>query len=189
MIYPIVAYGDPVLRRRAVDLKHGTDVRELTTAMFATMDQAGGVGLAAPQIGKSIRLFVVDLSHFVEGIVLRSKHRKVYINPALEYLDSTDLLQYHEEGCLSIPDIRLDVPRIKRLVISYFDVNWKRQEEELIDMPARVIQHEYDHLDGKLHIDYAAPLKRQLLKGKLADISQGKVTVSYEMRFPGSRKR
>lgn len=184
MIYPIVAYGDSVLRKRAVSLEQGTDVKHLAAAMLATMDQAGGVGLAAPQIGKAMRLFVVDLNHFMEGAVQNNKHRKVYINPTLQ-LDSTDMLQYHEEGCLSIPDISVEVPRAKRLVVTYFDTNWERQEEELVDMPARVIQHEYDHLNGKLHIDYASPFKRRLLKGKLTDISQGKVAVAYKMRFPG----
>ncbi|MEM7055728.1 MAG: peptide deformylase [Bacteroidota bacterium] len=184
MTYPIVAYGDPVLRKRAVNIEQGTDVKHLAAAMLATMAQARGVGLAAPQIGKAISLFVVDLSPFMEAKLQSSKYRKVYINPTLQ-LDSAGILQYHEEGCLSIPDISVEVPRAKRLVVTYFDTNWQRQEEELTDMPARVIQHEYDHLNGKLHIDYASPLKRRLLKGKLADISQGKVAVAYKMRFPG----
>ncbi len=185
MIYPIVAYGDPVLRKKATSLEEGTPVKELVEAMFTTMEQASGVGLAAPQIGKSIRLFVVDLAPYLGNKAVRDhSYRRVYINPILQ-LDQTEELQYHEEGCLSIPDIRVNVPRTRRLIVDYFDINWERQQEELVDMAARVIQHEYDHLEGKLHIDYASPLKRRLLSRKLADISRGKITTDYAMRFPG----
>lgn len=183
MIYPIVAYGDRVLRKRATDLAPGTDVKSLVAAMFTTMEQARGVGLAAPQIAKSLRLFVVDLSPMMEAAVQRESCRKVYINPTLQ-LGGTTMLEYQEESCLSIPTIRIKVPRPQRIAITYFDLHWEQQEEVLTDMLARVVQHEYDHLEGKLHIDYASSLKRRLLRSKLTDISQGKVAVSYPMRFP-----
>lgn len=182
MIYPIVAYGDPVLRQQAAKIAPHTDVTALVAAMFATMDQAGGVGLAAPQIGQSIRLFVVDYNPFVAEGAQSSQHRKVYINPALD-LDYTEELQYYDEGCLSIPGVLVQVPRPKRLVVRFYDSNWKQQQEELVDMPARVIQHEYDHLNGKLHIDYASPLKLRLLQGKLTDIRKGAMTARYPMQF------
>ncbi|MEM7383232.1 MAG: peptide deformylase [Bacteroidota bacterium] len=183
MIYPIVAYGDRVLRKRAKNLVPGTDVQALVAAMFATMEQAKGVGLAAPQIGKSLRLFVVDLSPFREATTQSESCSKVYINPSLQ-LDGKTRSQYQAEGCLSIPTIRINVPRAHRVVVTYFDTHWRQQKEVLADMLARVVQHEYDHLEGKLHIDYASRSERHLLQGKLADISQGKIAVTYPMRFP-----
>ena len=183
MTYPIVAYGDRVLREKAKSLAPGTDVKALVAAMLATMDQAGGVGLAAPQIGKSLRLFVVDCSPFMEPTVPREQCRKVYINPTLQLAD-TAMPQYHDEGCLSIPGVLVKVPRAPKLAVTYFDAHWKQQEEVLTDMSARVVQHEYDHLEGKLHIDYMSKPERQLLQDTLSDISQGKVSVSYPMRFP-----
>ena len=183
MTYPIVAYGNRVLREQAKNLTPDTDVTELVAAMFATMDQAGGVGLAAPQIGKSIRLFVVNFSPFMEPTVQPEQCRKVYINPTLQLTD-TATPQHYDEGCLSIPGVLVNVPRAPKLVVTYFDAHWEQQEEVLTDMPARVVQHEYDHLEGKLHIDYMSKPERQLLQDTLADISQGKVSVSYPMRFP-----
>jgi peptide deformylase len=186
MIYPIVAYGDPVLRRKAANIEHGTDVQNLVAGMFATMDQADGSGLAAPQIGESIRLFVADVGLSVKGSKKTDKHRQVYINPILR-LDSTEVLDYQEEGCLSIPDVMISVPRRKQLIVDYFDINWQPKQEAVEGFLARVVQHEYDHLEGKLHIDYAGPLKRRLLNRKLNDISQGKITVHYSMRFHNNK--
>ena len=183
MIYSIVAYGDHVLREQAKSLAPGTDVTTLVAAMLATMDQAGGVGLAAPQIGKSLRLFVVDCSSFMGPTVPREQCRKVYINPTLQLADTT-MPQYHDEGCLSIPGVLVNVPRAPKLVVTYFDAHWQQQEEVLTDMSARVVQHEYDHLEGKLHIDYISKSQMDSLQDTLSDISQGKVSVSYPMRFP-----
>lgn len=190
MTYPIVAYGDRVLRKKAKNLAPGTDVKALVAAMFVTMEQAGGVGLAAPQIGKSLRLFVVNFSSFMEPTVqheskgqLLRQCRKVYINPTLQLAD-TAMPQYHNEGCLSIPTILVKVPRAPQIVVTYFDAHWEQQEEVLTDMLARVVQHEYDHLEGKLHIDYVSKPEVDLLQDPLADISQGKVSVGYPMRFP-----
>lgn len=183
MIYPIVAYGDPVLRKQAVAIEQGTDVQTLANDMLATMDQAQGVGLAAPQIGQSIRLFAVDFSQHLQAQGSTEEGRKVLINPELK-IDETIPSTTFEEGCLSIPGIPITVPRHEKIVISYFDTAWQRHEEMWTGFPARVMQHEYDHLEGKLHIDYAAPLRKGLLKSKLKQISQGNIKVPYKMRFP-----
>lgn len=183
MIYPIVAYGDPVLRQKAVAIEPGTDLQELANNMLATMDHAAGVGLAAPQIGQSIRLFVVDFSSYLQEQGSTAAGRKILINPEL-HIDETVPPTGFEEGCLSIPGILVDVPRHEKIVISYFDTAWQRHEEEWTGFPARVMQHEYEHLEGKLHIDYAAPLRKKLIQSKLKQISQGKVEAAYKMRFP-----
>jgi peptide deformylase len=156
-------YGDPVLRKKAKDIVKGEmDVKAFAEDMFETMAAAHGIGLAAPQIGKSIRFFVVD------GTVLE------------ETGEEWDF----EEGCLSIPNIREDIWRQERIRIRYFDENWIQHEEEFDDMKARIIQHEYDHIEGKLFIDYLTPLKRKTLKGKLADISKGDVDTEYRILAP-----
>lgn len=183
MILPIVAYGDSILRQKAQSIQKGTEVQELVTAMFNTLDHSGAIGLAAPQVGESIRLFIIDFSSLHKGnksVV----YRRVYINPTL-HIDAQEEIQYSEEGCMSIPDVYVQVPRKRRLVVNFFDSNWEEQQEELLDTAARVVQHEYDHLEGKLHIDYASALKRRLLQRKLNDISQGKIALSYPMRFAG----
>lgn len=182
MIYPIVAYGDPVLRKQAVAIEKGTDVKELAEDMLATMDRAQGVGLAAPQIGKSIRLFVVDFSRHLGEEDSNKTGRKVLLNPVLT-VDETVAPSTYEEGCLSLPDILVEVPRQEKIVIRYFDVEWQLQEEAWTGFPARVMLHEYDHLEGKLHIDYASPLRRKLLKSRLAKISKGNMATSYTMRY------
>jgi peptide deformylase len=181
MIYPIVMYGDPVLRQRAKDIQEGTDLKQLIEDMFETMHGASGIGLAAPQIGKSIRLFIVD------GTVLEDEpsmqdFKKAFINPQI--LDETGEAWEYEEGCLSIPNIREKVARKEKLKIRYFDENWNPKEEIYDGMKARIIQHEYDHIEGKLFVDYLPALKKRLLKGKLADISKGKVETEYRISAP-----
>jgi peptide deformylase len=183
MIYPIIAYGDPVLRQKAKAIETGTDVKQLAEDMLATMDLAEGVGLAAPQIGKSIRLFVVNLSFYLKEEDNNQAHRKVLINPILT-IDEATLPSTYQEGCLSIPNILVEVPRKESITISYFDVNWQLHQEQWTGFPARVMQHEYDHLEGKLHIDYAPPLRKRLFMSKLHAISQGKIEVAYKMLFP-----
>lgn len=189
MILPIIAYGDPVLRRRAKAIEPGSvDVKTLSDNMFETMYAASGVGLAAPQIGQSIRLFVVDgqplnedeKDEDIDQSLIGFK--KVFINP--EIIEDAGEDWGFEEGCLSIPGIRGEVVRPEIIVIRYFDTDWNEHEEEYDGMAARIIQHEYDHLDGKLFTDYLPPLKRQLIKKKLGDITKGKTDAEYRMKFP-----
>ena len=181
MIYPIVMYGDPVLRQRAKDIEQGTDLQQLIEDMFETMHAASGIGLAAPQIGKGIRLFIVDGSALEdeEGM---DNFRKAFVNPQILEEDGTPW--DFEEGCLSIPHIREKVSRKERLKIRYYDENWAQHEEVYDGMKARIIQHEYDHIEGKLFVDYLPALKKRLLKGKLADISKGKVDTEYRIIAP-----
>ncbi len=189
MILPIVAYGDPILRKRAKIIEPGTlDVKALSETMFETMYAASGVGLAAPQIGQSIRLFVVDGEPLNEDEAEEDidktliGFKKVFINPEIieEAGDDWDF----EEGCLSIPGIRGEVRRPEIIVIRYMDTDWNEREEEYEGMAARIIQHEYDHLDGKLFTDYLPTLRRTLIKKKLADITKGKTDAEYKMKFP-----
>jgi len=181
MIYPIVVYGDAVLRKKAADIKVGTDLKQLIEDMYETMHAANGIGLAAPQIGKSVRLFVVDGTILEDEPTLKD-FKKAFINPII--LDETGTEWQFEEGCLSIPNIREDVSRKEKLWIRYYDEAWELKEEEFDGMKARIIQHEYDHIEGKLFIDYLTPLKKRMLKGKLADISKGDVETEYRILAP-----
>jgi peptide deformylase len=182
MIYPIVAYGDPVLKKVAKNIdKNDTsiDLPKLIEDMFETMYEANGVGLAAPQIGLSIRLFVIDADRMEEGL---QNSKKAFINAQM--LDESGQEWPFEEGCLSIPNIREDVKRKPTIRIRYFDENWVEHEEVFEGMMARVIQHEYDHIEGKLFTDYLSGFKKTLLKSKLTNISKGNVKVEYRMKFP-----
>jgi len=181
MIYPIIMYGDPVLRQRASNLEPGTDVHQLIDDMYETMHNASGIGLAAPQIGKSIRLFVVD-GTIIDDEPAMADFKKVFINPVL--IEETGEPWEYEEGCLSIPNIREKVTRKESLTIKYYDADWVLHEENYDGMKARIIQHEYDHIEGKMFVDYLTPLKKRLLKGKLADISKGKVDTEYRIAAP-----
>lgn len=180
MIYPIVVYGDPVLRQKAKDIEEGTDLKPLIQDMFETMYGAQGIGLAAPQIGKSIRLFVVD-GGVIEDDESLKDFKKAFVNPVM--VDELGEDWEYEEGCLSIPNIRENVIRKEKLRIRYFDEDWVIHEEDFEGIKARIIQHEYDHIEGKLFIDYLAPLKKRLLKSKLSDISKGKVETEYRIKF------
>ncbi|HYG02975.1 MAG TPA: peptide deformylase [Chryseosolibacter sp.] len=182
MIYPIVMYGDPVLRQRAKDIEPGTDIQPLIDDMMETMHAANGIGLAAPQIGKSIRLFVVDGTSLDEEPGME-EFKKAFINPTI--LEETGTPWDFEEGCLSIPNIREKISRKENLRIRYYDENWNLKEESYDGMKARIIQHEYDHIEGKLFVDYLPSLKKRLLKGKLSDISKGKVDTEYRISAPG----
>jgi len=181
MIYPIVMYGDPVLRQKAKDIEKGTDLKQLIDDMFETMHGASGIGLAAPQIGKSIRLFIVDGS-VLEDEPGMEDFKKVFVNPQI--MEEVGTPWEFEEGCLSIPNIREKVARKEKLTIKYMDENWVAHKEEYDGMKARIIQHEYDHIEGKLFVDYLPALKKRLLKGKLADISKGKVDTEYRITAP-----
>lgn len=196
MIYPIVAFGDPILRKptRFIE-KDEMDLKKLSADMFETMYSANGVGLAAPQVGLNIRVFVADGTPFSEKDEDDNEDeevdlslvgfKKTFINP--EILEEDGEEWAFEEGCLSIPGIRGDVYRPERLVIRYRDTDWNEFTEEYTGMAARIIQHEYDHLLGKLFVDYLPTLKKQLIKKKLTDISKGKTDADYRMRFPGRR--
>lgn len=188
MIYPIVAYGDPILRKvtRPIE-KDEIDLKTVAANMFETMYDASGVGLAAPQVGMNIRIFVVDGTPMNEGEAEEDKEpglegfKKVFVNP--EILEEDGDEWGFEEGCLSIPGIRGEVFRPERLKIKYRDLDWNEHIEEYEGTAARIIQHEYDHLEGKLFTDYLPTLKKQLLKRKLSDIAKGKVDVDYRMKF------
>ena len=196
MILPIVAYGDPVLKKEAEEIdKNYPELEKLISDMFETRYNAKGVGLAAPQIGKSIRLFVVDGSPFAEleegeefdpraeGI---ENFKKVFINPIIE--EESGEKWAFEEGCLSIPKIRENVYRKEKLVITYFDENWNLHEEAYSGYAARIIQHEYDHIDGILFTDHLSSLKRKLLSKRLNNIATGNFNASYKMKFPEFKK-
>jgi peptide deformylase len=181
MIYPIIMYGDPVLRQKAREIEKGTDVKQLIEDMFETMHNANGIGLAAPQIGRSIRLFVVD------GTILDDEpnmvdFKKAFINPIM--LEENGTPWEYEEGCLSIPNIREKISRLEKVRMRYYDADWNLVEEQYDGLKARVIQHEYDHIEGKMFVDYLTPLRKRLLKGKLADISKGKVDTEYRIMAP-----
>ena len=181
MILPIVAYGDPVLKKKAVDIDANyPGLKDLIANMYETMYKAAGVGLAAPQIGLSIRLFITDGEPFEEEEV--SKFKQVFINP--EIIEEDGKLWSFNEGCLSIPGIREDVVRHENLRIRYMDENFVEKEESYSGLAARIIQHEYDHVEGVLFTDKLSPLRKRLLKKKLTDISKGACDVDYRMKFP-----
>lgn len=181
MIYPIRAYGDPVLRAKCEEIKDfDKELDDLIESMYKTMDASDGVGLAAPQIGKPLRLFMIDSTHFND--YKEKGTRQVFINPQI--IEEKGDEWAFEEGCLSIPDVREDVIRKSSLKIRYQNQKGDMLEEDFDGMNARVIQHEYDHIEGVLFIDHISAFKRQLLKGKLSNISRGKVNVRYRMKFP-----
>ena len=194
MILPIVAYGDPVLRKKCTDIDADyPGLEELISNMWETMYNAAGVGLAAPQIGKPIRLFLVDTSPFAEDEELSEEERlqlkdfkMAFINAHME--TETGKKWAFNEGCLSIPDIREDVSRPDTITLSYLDADFKPHTRTFDGLLARVIQHEYDHIEGILFTDKISSLKRRLLKGKLANISKGKIAVDYKMRFPALKR-
>lgn len=194
MILPIVAYGDPVLRRKCevVDPDH-PELSTLLANMWETMYQAKGVGLAAPQVGLPLRIFMVDTSPFGEDEELEAAEREflgsfkqVFLNA--EMISESGKTWPFNEGCLSIPDIREDVNRLDTITLRYMDENFAPRESSFGGILARVIQHEYDHIEGILFTDKLSSLKKRLLKGKLSNISKGKVDVDYRMRFPLQKK-
>jgi peptide deformylase len=189
MILPIVAYGSPVLKKRCIDISiDHKDLNLLIQNMWETMYAASGVGLAAPQIGLSIRLFVVDASPFsndenlsIEERNNLSNFKEVFINPALTPLTSE--VNTFNEGCLSIPDIREDIVRENEILIEYLDENFNKKKLKLNGLRARVVQHEYDHIEGILFTDKLSSFKKRLIKTKLNNISNGKVNSDYLMSF------
>ena len=191
MILPIVAYGTPVLRQVAKDITPDyPDLAKLIGDMWETMYSSNGVGLAAPQINRDIRLFVVDSRQVFENLEEdeRGKYpdgpglKQVFINAHIKSLDGEEWS--YNEGCLSIPKIREDILRSEEVTMEYVDENFEPHVTTYNGISARIILHEYDHIEGKLFIDYLKPLKRKLLKGKLDDITRGKISVDYKMSFP-----
>ena len=188
MILPIVGYGDPILKKKAqIVEKNYPDLKSLISNMFETMYHASGVGLAAPQIGKSIRLFIIDTSAFdnkdfeeTSGFKTATL-KKVFINP--EIINESGEAKPFEEGCLSIPNVREIINRKSEIKLSYFDENFVHHQESFNGIIARVIQHEYDHIEGVLFTDKVSPFKKKLIKGKLNSILTGKVSVDYSMNF------
>ena len=194
MTLPIIAYGDPVLRKKGTDIdKNYPELDDLITNMWETMYKANGVGLAAPQIGLAIRLFVIDTSPFAEDEdfspeeqAMLKDFKKVFINAQM--IEEEGKNWSFNEGCLSIPDIREDVSRKDTITIQYLDEDFNEKTETYDGLLARVIQHEYDHIEGVLFTDKLSSLKRRLIKGKLNNISKGNIVVEYKMRFPAVKK-
>jgi peptide deformylase len=188
MKFPIVAYGDPVLRRKATAIEPAEypHIKQLCEDLFETMYAARGVGLAAPQVGLSMRLFVIDATPFDDDEPALKDFKKVFINACIE--EETGAEWSFNEGCLSIPDVREDVTRKSTIRLSYYDENWKHHDEVFSGMAARVIQHEYDHIEGKLFTDRLSPLRKRMLEKRLTDISKGIVDVEYKMKFPAIKK-
>jgi len=195
MILPIIAYGDPVLKRKALPISESYEgLEQLIESMWETMYHAHGVGLAAPQIGKSIRLFVIDGSPFADDedatpsdqLVLKT-FKKVFINAEMITEEGDDFS--FTEGCLSIPDVREDVTRPSAIRLRYLDENFKEHVEEFSGLAARIIQHEYDHIEGILFTDKLSTLKKRLIKGRLDKISRGMVESDYRMKFYTKSKK
>lgn len=190
MILPIVAYGSPILRVVCKDIDQNyPDLQKLIDDMWETMYASNGVGIAAPQVNRDIRLFVIDSTQVFAGQDDEDKGKypdepgtkQVFINAHLKDLDGDEWM--YNEGCLSIPKIREDIAREELITLEYLDENFQPHIKTFSGITGRIIQHEYDHIDGKLFIDHMKPLKRKLLKGKLDDISKGKVRVDYKMMF------
>ncbi|MGB3343286.1 MAG: peptide deformylase [Aequorivita sp.] len=195
MILPIVAYGDPILRKKTAEISEDyPDIEQLIENMFETMYAARGIGLAAPQVGMPIRLFVVDATTFEDDEDISeeeqkflSTFKKVFINAKI-IEESGDEWAFNE-GCLSIPEVREDVFRQPHITIEYQDENFKMHKETFRGIVARIIQHEYDHIEGILFTDKLSPLKKRLIKSKLTKISKGDIDVDYRMKFPLLKKK
>ncbi len=187
MILPVTAYGHPILRKSAEEIDENyPELKKFISDMFETMYATDGVGLAAPQVNKSIRLFIVDGTPFADKMPDMVDFKKVFINPYI--LEVSGKEEAMDEGCLSIPNVREDVVRKSEIVIEYYNEDWELKEETFIGFPARVIQHEYDHLEGILFTDKISSLRKTLIRRKLTDISKGNVKADYRMIFPSQKK-
>ena len=191
MVLPVIAYGSPVLRKVCEEIvPEYPDLKKLLADMWDTLYNSNGVGIAAPQINKPIRLFIVDTAQVVDDFNEEDKRlypnekpvKQIFIN-ARKLEETGDMWPYNE-GCLSIPKVREDIQRTQKVRLSYLDENFMPHETVFHGITARVIQHEYDHIEGKLFIDYLSQLKKRLIKKKLSDISAGKVKTDYRMVFP-----
>ena len=191
MILPVVAYGSPILRKVCDDITpEYPELKKLLADMWETLYNSNGVGIAAPQVNRPIRLFIIDTIQVVEDFNDEDKRKypnevaikQVFINA--RKIEETGTIWPYNEGCLSIPKVREDIQRTSNVRLSYLDENFVQHEQEFHGITARVIQHEYDHIEGKLFIDYLSQLKKRLIKKKLDDISAGKVKTDYKMLFP-----
>jgi len=191
MVLPVVAYGHPVLRKVCEDITPDyPDLQKLIADMWDTMYHTNGIGIAAPQVNKPVRLFVVDTIQVVEGFDDQDRKdypnekpiKQVFINA--HKLEESGKPWAYNEGCLSIPKVREDITRPAKVRLRYMDENFNEHEAEFDGITARVILHEYDHIEGKLFVDYLPSLKKRLIKKKLEDISMGKVRVDYRMLLP-----
>jgi len=183
MVLPIIAYGDPILRKMSEEIDESyPDLKEFINDMYETMYDSSGVGLAAPQVGRSIRLFIIDGEKYGEEDESLLNFKEVFINPII--IEETGQEWDFNEGCLSIPGIREDVRRKPQITLEYYDENFVLKEEIFDGVAARIIQHEYDHIEGVLFTDRINPLRRRLLKGKLHNIAKGNIEVDYKMKFP-----
>ncbi|MGQ1890986.1 peptide deformylase [Thermophagus sp. OGC60D27] len=182
MIYPIVVYGHPVLRKEAADFlpEEKGELKQLVEDMYETMYKAEGIGLAGPQIGLSKRIFVIDATPMAEDLPELAEFKKVFINARIIERDGEPVIDH--EGCLSLPGISEEVSRPSRIKIRYVDIDFNEHEEIFNGWAARVVQHEYDHIQGILFVDHLAPLKKRLLKRKLNAISKGKLNVNYRIK-------
>ncbi len=181
MIYPIVTYGSQILRNVSEDIDQSyPNLEKLITDMFLTLDDCSGVGLAAPQIGKNIRLFIVDCTPWADDNPELAEYKKVFINAEIyEDSEETDLFN---EGCLSLPGLNEDVRRPIAIRMRYMDEKFVEHDELFEGLPARVIQHEYDHIEGEVFTDHLSPLRRNLIKSKLQNISKGKYSCAYKTK-------
>ncbi len=183
MILPIVAYGSPILRKVAEEIDANfPNLKALISDMFDTLYATDGVGLAAPQVSKSIRLVVIDATPFEDEEKGLKGFKKVIINPKI--IERKGEPTVFNEGCLSVPGIREDVFKHPVIRIEYYDEKFVKHDEVYKGIASRIIQHEYDHLEGVLFTDYCPPLKKRLMKRKLTDITKGIVNVKYKMKFP-----
>lgn len=188
MIYPVYIIGHSILRKTAKNVdKDYEGLNQLIEDMFLTMYHSDGVGLAAPQIGKSIRIFIVDGTPVSDDEPELKDYKKVFINPQIT--ERSGEIVSMNEGCLSIPKVREDVNRESIIRIEYFDENWKFHKEQINGFKARIIQHEYDHLDGVLFTDRTSPIRKRLLRSKLTALSKGKFEVDYKTVLSKQKKK
>jgi len=187
MILPIVAYGHPTLRKVSEEIdKDYPDLKKFMEDLWETMYETDGVGLAAPQVNRNIRVFVIDADVFKDKYPEAAGFKKAFINPTILERGGEDV--YHNEGCLSVPAIHEDVQRPQKIRIRYTDEDWNEHEEEYESIMARVIQHEYDHLEGKLFVDHLPGIRKMMLRNKLNDIAKAKIAPPYRMLFAPGKK-
>ena len=182
MIYPIYLYGHPVLRKKSEPVKEDNpDIKQLVADMFETMYNSEGVGLAAPQIGKSIRLIVIDGDVVSEKFPECKDLKLTLINPQLEVIEDEEPVT-REEGCLSLPGLSENVKRYEHVKLKWFDEDFQPHTQEFKGFASRIIQHEFDHLEGEVYTDHVSPIRKQLIKSKLNNIQKGKITCDYKVK-------